>query len=287
MFVIFGANGKIGGTTARALRRRDQAVRVVVRDETKRGEWAAAGFEVAIADVRDARAIERAAAGATAVQVICPVSTQAEDAAADMKGVIDTIATGLAAAQPPAILAISDYGAQLAEGTGVTLIFHELEVALGKLPGRLIFVRSAEHMQNWARVLRVAVEHGILPSLHQPLSKQFPTVSANDVGLVAADLLLSPDARGVVHVEGPRRYTPDEVAATVAELLGRSVAAREIPRAEWHKTLVRGGVSASYADLIVELYDTHNAGGIDAEPGGEIRRGTTELKEALAPLAKR
>jgi NAD(P)H dehydrogenase (quinone) len=50
-------------------------------------------------------------------------------------------------------------------------------------------------------------------------------------------------------------------------------------------TLQRGGLSASYAELVAELFETHNAGRIDAEHGaGEILRGTTELGDALAPL---
>jgi hypothetical protein len=34
----------------------------------------------------------------------------------------------------------------------------------------------------------------------------------------------------------------------------------------------------------MELQDAHNAGLIDAEPGGEVRRGTTELEQALDDL---
>jgi hypothetical protein len=34
----------------------------------------------------------------------------------------------------------------------------------------------------------------------------------------------------------------------------------------------------------MELQDAHNAGLIDAEPSGEVRRGTTELEQALGDL---
>ncbi len=43
---------------------------------------------------------------------------------------------------------------------------------------------------NWARVLPVALAKGVLPSLHHPPDKRFPTVAAQDVGALAAQLLM-------------------------------------------------------------------------------------------------
>jgi hypothetical protein len=51
---------------------------------------------------------------------------------------------------------------------------------------------------------------------------------------------------------------------------------------QWEAILTRGGLSESYARLVTELYEAHNAGRIDAERDvGEIRRGTSELADAL------
>jgi NAD(P)H dehydrogenase (quinone) len=95
------------------------------------------------------------------------------------------------------------------------------------------FLRSAEHMQNWRRQVSAALDSGVLGSLDQPLTKRFPTVSAPDVGAVAAELLTdeAPRSRGprIVHLEGPRRYTAIDVAAALSELAGRDVVARELP----------------------------------------------------------
>jgi hypothetical protein len=134
-----------------------------------------------------------------------------------------------------------------------------------------------------------AARTGVLPSSHRPLTKLFPTVSAFDVGAVAAELLLSP-ARGhvwprIVHVEGPRRYTPVDVADATSSLFWREIVARELPRTEWDAKLRCGGLSESYIRLVIELCDAHNAGRIDAELGaGEIRRSQTELVDALTRL---
>ena len=288
-YTIFGATGKVGRATVRALLDRDQPVRAVVRDERRGRELARWGCEIAVADVRDPATIARAVDGADAVQVICPIVPTAVDARAELLGVVDAFAEGLASAPPPRVLAISDYGAERDAGTGVTMTFHHLERRLRELPGNVTFLRSAEHMQNWRRQVPAAVRSGVLGSLHQPLTKRFPTVSAPDVGIVAAEVLTDEapgsSAPRVVHLEGPRRYTALDIAATLSELAGREVVARELPRPEWVAALERGGVGASYAELVAELFDAHNAGRIDAEQGaGEVRHGTTELREALSGL---
>ena len=260
-----------------------------MRDESRGRELVEWGCELAVADVRDAASIARAVDGAEGVQVICPIVPTARDAPAELRVVVDAFAEALISAAPPTVLAVSDYGAELDSGTGITLTFHHLEQRLRELAGDVTFLRSAEHMQNWRRQVSAALDSGVLGSLHQPLTKRFPTVSAPDLGAVAAELLTddAPGTQGprIVHIEGPRRYTAIDVATALSELTGRDVVARALPRSEWVSALQRGGVGASYAELVAELFDAHNAGRIDAEHGaGGLRRGTTGLRAALSKL---
>ncbi|MQB44616.1 NAD(P)H-binding protein [Rhizobium sp. ICMP 5592] len=289
MFAILGATGKIGRTTIAALREKSAPVRAILRGRSKAQEFVDLGCEVAIADIGDVSALTEAIDGARAVQVICPIDIRAVDARAEMLRLIETMCEALDKANPELVLAISDYGAEVTSETGITLLFNALETRLRKLRCRKIFLRSAEHMENWARVTRVAVETGQLHSFHHPLTKLFPTVSAFDVGTIAADLLLEDDESRlrIVHAEGPRRYAPNDVAAVIASLIDRPVVARELPRTQWEAILTRGGLSESYARLVTELYEAHNAGRIDAERDvGEIRHGTSELADALRRFVK-
>jgi uncharacterized protein YbjT (DUF2867 family) len=285
MFAIIGATGRIGEAAARELRRRGRAVRAVVRDPGKAGTLAEAGCDIAVADIADTGALVAALEGAEGVLAICPLNPSRGDVAAEARATIDSLSRALEAARPPRTAAISDYGAQHAAGTGITLIFHYLEQRLGSLPG-ITFLRSAEHMQNWARSLRPVMATGVLASLHHPLDKRFPTVSAPDVGRIVADLLdaAEPPPR-VVHAEGPQRYTPMDVAAALAGPLGRPVQAMALPRGRWDHALAAGGLSEGYVRLITELYDAHNAGRIEVECG-EVRRGATPLAEVLAALVR-
>lgn len=290
MFVILGASGKVGQTTARVLRQAGKQVRAVVRRTTNIEALSSYGCEIVIADIQDGDALAHAIQGASAVQVICPADTRSEDAAGRMQNSIELIVQAIEKGKPSNVLAISDYGAERPSGTGITALFHFFENRLKTLPVATTIVRSAEHMQNWANFIKIAFDAGVLLSLHHPLEKLFPTVSAFDVGTISAGLLLEPSPihgkRRVVHVEGPERYSATDVARTLSELFERDVRAQALPRNEWSNVLSRAGIPAENISLITEVYDAHNAGLIDAEESaGEIRRGGTRLAVALKPYA--
>lgn len=287
MFVILGANGKVGRHSIQMLRRLGAPVRAIIRNADHAAALRALGCDVAMADIHDGLALRHALRDAQAVQVICPISPRSDDAGAQMQASIEAIAAALAETRPASVLAISDYGAHHASKTGIALTFHHLEEALRGLGLPLTVLRSAEHMQNWARLLPRAIETGVLASLHHPVTKLFPTVSAADVGEIAAQLLTTgfDSELRVFHAEGPERYSTVDVASALASLTGREIAARELPRAQWLPALVQGGLSASYAELVAEMYDAHNAGHIEVEAAsGSVRRGETGLRQVLVAM---
>jgi uncharacterized protein YbjT (DUF2867 family) len=289
MYVIFGAAGHVGHATASALRRAGREVRAVVRDAKQGAALAALGCDIVLADLNDTEALARAIDGAQAVQLLCPVPRAHDDPAAAMRRMIDASVAALRDAAPPHLLALSDYGAEHPDGTGITTLFHYFETQLRPLDSSLTFLRAAEHMHNWARVLPAALDRGVLPSLHHPLDKPYPSVAARDVGELAAELLLAPPPSRttprIVSIEAAQRVSALDVAHTVEQLAGRPVVGWEVPRADWRALLHSAGLGERHAGLIVDLYDAHNAGRIDVEANVSERRfGTTTLKEVLAQL---
>jgi uncharacterized protein YbjT (DUF2867 family) len=91
MVTIFGANGKVGGTAARELRRQGIPVRAVVRDLNKAKNLADAGCELSKADLRDVKSIMAALGDATSALVICPMTAKAPDALVEPYLTIDAI----------------------------------------------------------------------------------------------------------------------------------------------------------------------------------------------------
>jgi uncharacterized protein YbjT (DUF2867 family) len=288
MFAIVGATGKVGYSTISSLREAGAPVRAILRDEAKASQFLAMGCEVAVADLRNAEALSRAIGDAETVQIVLPPSLGAEDAVGDMRRSIDSLAEALERARPNRVLAISDYGAHVAEWIGMPSVFRLFEERLRQLAMPTVLLRSAEHMEGWGLVIPVAAATGILPSLHHPVDMTFPTISAPDLGRIAADLLLrrSTDADvRIVHAEGPRRYSSNDVADALTQLCGRAVTAEAQPRSQWRDGL-EWVLSSSAATLLIELYDAHNKGGlVDVEPDADdVRYGRTELVDALRPL---
>lgn len=287
MYVIFGASGKVGRSTLAALRKEGREVRAVVRNPAQGEALWQLGCEVLIADLGDEASIRRAVEGARAVQVLCPVPYGAADPVAEMRRTIATTARVLGDHPHLHVLALSDYGAELAAGTGITMLYRDMEAAFREVAPRLTLLRSAAHMQNWVRVLPVVMSSGRLPTLHNPIDRQFPTVSTGDVGIVAAQLLLDePVGNGVriVSVEAAQRYSADDAARALGEVCGRDIGAYALPRAEWSAALLQAGMNPHMADLIIETNDAQNDGRIDAEHGTQRRYGPTGLREALADL---
>src|SRR6202040_4294150 len=97
-----------------------------------------------------------------------------------------------------------------------------IEQTLSELPMPIAFLRPAWFMENSSWDVAPARENGVISSFLQPLSKPVPMVATADVGRVAAQLLQETwTGRRVIELEGPTRVTPNQIAATFAEMFGR------------------------------------------------------------------
>ncbi|WP_321878824.1 NAD(P)H-binding protein [Paraburkholderia bannensis] len=290
MFAIVGATGKVGYATASALRRAGLPVRGIVRDAAKGNRLREIGCDIAVADLHDTAGLATAIGDASGVQVILPSDPRATDTALNMRQLIESLANALEQTRPLRILAVSDYGAHVAHDIGMPSLFRAFEARLGQLHGQKLILRSAEHMENWGRALPAAMASGVLPSFQEPLDMGCPTISAPDLGHIAADLWLRPASDKdnkdieIVHAEGPRRYSARDVAAALGQLLGRAIDVRAVPRSQW-KDAIERVTNASLADLLIKANDARNEGGlVEVEPAGKVCHGATGLIDALRPL---
>ncbi|HEV7329169.1 MAG TPA: NmrA family NAD(P)-binding protein [Bosea sp. (in: a-proteobacteria)] len=285
MFAIMGATGQTGGAALAAALAAGHAVRAIVREPSRATALAEKGALLAKADLDDVEALTATFAGADAVYVLNPVPHAAEDvfAAAAKNGA--TIAEAIRRAGVPHVVVLSSSGAHRTEGTGIVRALYDFEQTLRGSAPSLTFIRATEFMENWGSVLGVAAEHGILPSMRQPIDAAGETVSAIDVGRQAAAELVRPhEGERIVNLKGSAEYSPEDAAQALGELLGKPVAAVPTPREEWEPGLVAAGLSVSHARELAGLYDAMNAGRAGFEEVGETRRGSVTLKEALAGL---
>ena len=109
-------------------------------------------------------------------------------------------------------------------------------------------------------------------------------VATADVGRVAAELLQENWAgRQVIELEGPTRVSPNEIAATFAEIIGHPVRAEAVPRQTWEQLFKSQGMK--HPESRMQMLDGFNEGWIEFEHGESKRRkGRIGLKEVLKTL---
>jgi uncharacterized protein YbjT (DUF2867 family) len=287
MYVISGASGNTGKVVATRLLKAGKQVRALVRNADKAKELAALGAEVVSVDLSDRVGLERALVGATGFYLLSPPDMGSQSFLAERSQLLAAVASTVKAAAVPHVVFLSSIGAQHETGTGIIQSVAAGERALRGSGVPSTFLRAAYFVENWAAVLPVAKQDGVLPSFI-PGGLKTPMVSTVDIGMLAAEALLEgPRAERVLELSGPQDLTPQELAATVAKVLGKPVQLVEAPLDAVVPTFTSFGISADIAALYRGLYEGIINGTVAFEGGkAEAHRGATTAEETLRALAK-
>jgi uncharacterized protein YbjT (DUF2867 family) len=287
MYVISGASGNTGKVVATRLLKAGKQVRALARNADKAKELAALGAEVVAVDLSDRVGLERALVGATGFYLLSPPDMGSHSFLAERSQLLAAVASTVKAAAVPHVVFLSSIGAQHETGTGIIQTVAAGERALRGSGVPSTFLRAAYFVENWAAVLPVAKQDGVLPSFI-PGGLKTPMVSTVDIGTLAAEALLEgPRAERVLELSGPQDLTPQELAATVAKVLGKPVQLVEAPLDAVVPTFTSFGISADIAALYRGLYEGIINGKVAFEGGkAEAHRGTTTAEDTLRALAK-
>jgi uncharacterized protein YbjT (DUF2867 family) len=286
MFVVLGATGNTGKVVAETLLALKKAVRVVLRDAVKEEAWKARGADVAIADVEDGAALERAFKGAEGAYVLLPPSYGSSQVRADNGRRAKTIATAVEAAGVAHIVVLSSVGAQQPDGTGPVLSIHDAEATFGRTRAAVTFLRAAYFMENWGGSL-YALGQGVLPTFLLA-DKAIPMVATRDIGLAAARLLAERGSgKRVIELAGPREYSPRDVAAVLGRIVGKQIVAQQEPEEGMAAALMGAGMNAEWARLFQELTHGVNTGRVAWDGGHPLWRGETGVEAVLVSLVRR
>ena len=283
MYAVTGITGQIGGVIGHTLIAAKQPVRAVVRDAGKGQAWANRGCEVALATIEDALALAAAFQGAEGVFVLVPPNFDPLPGFPEARAIGATLQSALTAAHPARVVYLSTIGAQASQNNLLTQ--HSIiEKAIGDLPMPIVFLRPAWFMENSSWDVAPARAQGIIPSFLQPLDKPVPMVATADIGKVAAGLLQQTwDGHRIVELEGPRRVTPNDVAATFTILLDKPVQMEAVPRESWETVFRSQGMKNPLPRI--RMLDGFNEGWIEfeSEEAGS-QKGSTSLESVLKSL---
>jgi uncharacterized protein YbjT (DUF2867 family) len=283
MFIVLGASGNTGKVVAETLLTQKKKVRVVLRDAAKGQAWKDAGADVAIADVEDAAALKRAFGGAEGAYVLLPPNFSSSLVRVDNNRRASAIAAAVETAGVPHVVLLSSVGAQQADGTGPVLGLRDAEATFTRGHAAVTFVRAAYFMENWGGAL-YGVAQGVLPTFLLA-DKAIPMVATRDIGTAVARLLAEGGSgKQVIELAGPREYSPRDVAAALARIVGKPIAAQQAPEEAMVPALMGAGMNAEWARLFKELTHGLNAGIVVWEGGHPLWRGETDVQTVLSTL---
>lgn len=286
MYAITGITGKVGGATAQALLSTNQPVRAIVRDQEKGKALAEKGCEVAIADMDDAASLTAAFRGAEGVFILPPSNFDPAPGFPEARKSAATIRQALSAAAPGRVVCLSTIGAQAKQSNLLTQRTI-LEEELAGLAMPLTILRPAWFLDNLQWDVESAQREGIIHTFLQPTDATFPMVSTEDVGRIAAELIQERWAgTRIVELEGPRRVSPNDIAAAFTRALGRTVRAEVVPREDWAGLFRAQGMNDPVPRI--QMLDGFNEGWITFEgEEASVRKGRVELDQAVRALIHR
>ncbi|WP_118178940.1 NmrA family NAD(P)-binding protein [Paraburkholderia phosphatilytica] len=283
MYAVTGITGKVGGAVARELLAAGRQVRAVVRDAARADAWKSRGCELAIARMEDAATLAAAFEGVEGVFILPPPEFDPAPGFPEARRVIDAVSAALRIAQPPKVVLLSTIGAQATE-TNLLTQRTLMEQALNDLPMPVTFLRPGWFMENAAWDVASARDDGVIASYLQPLDRAVPMIATADVGRVSAELLQQTwSGLRIVELEGPRRVSPNELAAAFARVLGRAVRAEVVERTTWEALFRAQGMQQPLPRM--RMLDGFNEGWIDFEGSPEaIMRGRIDVDAVVREL---
>ncbi|VWC84304.1 NmrA family NAD(P)-binding protein [Burkholderia contaminans] len=286
MYAITGITGQVGGALARTLLTADQPVRAVARDANRAAPWAARGCDVALADMTDTAALTAAFSNTAGVFVLLPPCFDPSPGFPETRNVIDAVGAALRTARPRKVVCLSTIGAQATQVNLLTQLTM-IEQAFGDLPMPVAFLRPAWFLENAAWDVATARDTGVIHSFLQPLDRPVPMVATDDVGRTAAALLQDEwTGARIVELEGPRRVSPNDLAAAFARVLGRPVRAEAVPRDTWAGLFDRQQMR--YPEPRMRMLDGFNEGWIDfASAPADVLKGNLDADAVLRTLVTR
>jgi uncharacterized protein YbjT (DUF2867 family) len=271
IFVVTGATGNVGKVVAEQLRAQGHQVRAVARS---------AGVSL-----DDLPALIKAFSGADAAFLVIPPEINAPDLRQRQNEIGVNLAEAVKQTRVRRVVFLSSVNAQYPHGTGPILGLHDMEERLNALDiPELVHLRPAYFMENHLRGTGVIAQTGFYGTAFKP-GAALPMIAAFDIGAKAAELLLEEPFRQprIRELLGPRDYTMIEAARLLGAAIGKpNMNYMQFSYNDARKGMIGAGLSASYADAIVEISRSFNEGKVRATEMRSAQNSTPTTLEQFA-----
>jgi uncharacterized protein YbjT (DUF2867 family) len=277
--LVAGARGQVGREVVRALRERDVAVRILVRN-AEREDNPPTGMEVAVGDFDDAKSLDAALAGIAHVFIACSPTAELPRLegnvyqAAKRAGVKLVVKSSIVGADPEAIPFRAIQG--------------QAERSLAASGLAYVVLQANYFMQNVLSAAKTIGSRGVYedPAWGARLSM----TDLRDIGDVAAAVLCGHGDHGkTYHLSGPEALSGEDVARIASEVTGRVIKAANLDLAEQRRRFASYGVPQWVNAALESLYLDYRASGsmgYAARVTDDVSRLTGRPARSLAGLLR-
>jgi len=270
--LVCGATGKTGGATTRELLKKGFSVRALAHKVDERSDkLEKEGAEIFFGSMSDYNSMCDALQGIDRVYFVAPWTP-------DQLHIAITFATAVAASEVGHIVAITQWLSDPSHPAVATRESFLTDQVFDWIPNTsLTKINVGWFADNYMppQLLAVIAQLGIFPF---PLGKgNTAPISNEDIGRVAATVLASPTehAGKTYRPTGPRLISPEEIAATFAEILGRPVKYQNIPEKMFLKALKYMGMSQHMQSQLRHYIKDYQYGSFERDAPNDVMQGIT------------
>jgi uncharacterized protein YbjT (DUF2867 family) len=277
--VITTPAGHIGSRVLQQLLKAGADVSVIVRNPEKLSESVRSKVKVHQGSLSDAGFVTKAFQGASAVLWLTPPNYAQPDVAAYHTEMGSVAAAAIKANNIPRVVNISSAGAHL-KNAGPISGLGIVERKLNEVAENIVHLRPSFFMENFLNQMEPIKRDGAAYDL-APADKPYPFVAVQDIGDVAAGLLLDTKWKGqnIRGLHGPADLTYAEVAKILGDTIGKPVRYVQITPDQAYQTFVGIGASPGFAKGMIEMYQAISQPDAIAESRTSLTTTPTTMRE--------
>jgi len=252
--VITTPTGNIGKHALQQLLQAGAEVSVIVRRPEKLSDSIRRRVKVHQGSLTDVDLVTKAFRGAKAALWVTPPSFTHPDVAAYHSELGAVAATAIKESKIPYVVNVSSAGAHL-ENAGPISGLAAVERQMNAVAENIVHLRPGFFMENFLQQIGPIKNDG---AIYEPLPGDlpYPIIAAQDIGAVAARLLLETNWSGhqTRGLHGPADLTFSDATKILSDAIGKPVNYIQITPDQAYQAFLGMGASPGFAKGLVEMY---------------------------------
>jgi uncharacterized protein YbjT (DUF2867 family) len=290
MLVITTPTGQIGRQVLARLLDRQHPIRVIVRDPMRLEAGVRSQVDIVQGSHADPAVLDRALEGADALFWLIPPGLTGASAVDRYLAMTRPAADAIHRHGVAHVVGISSAGHDWPTRAGVLSAAFAMDAEIERTTAAYRALSMPFYMENLLQQLGAIREHGTF-ALAQAADRPLATVATRDIAATAAALLADRSWTGQAHlpVFGPDRISPNTMASLMSEVLGRTIAFRQLSEDDVASALRQRGAGEGVVRDVIEAMIAVREGIYDADQTRAIPGPTdfrTWCRDVLLPAAQ-